>query len=202
LVNYYRCFVCGFLFTPMGEGWTVEEWRRNVYNDAYPLHDPEAAQRCADTAKAISMMIQERHLLRILDYGAGQGNTVHALRSAKFTDVHGYDPITGYGALPDRGVDICLVTEVLEHMSWPRQFFEDVVPRLGTNAVVLVSTQLVPPDVIADWWYISPRVGHVSIQSEVSIRLLAAEHGLRFKTISTGLHSLTKGNPTWLNLPS
>src|SRR5262249_39782462 len=41
VVSYYRCDDCGFLFTPVCDEWSHDDFTRLIYNDDYILLDPE-----------------------------------------------------------------------------------------------------------------------------------------------------------------
>jgi len=61
----------------------------------------------------------------------------------------------------------------------------DIISLTDAGGLSLFSTALVPWDIDrlrAQWWYVAPRNGHVSLMSQKSLELLAAEHRLRVRS--------------------
>ena len=73
---------------------------------------------------------------------------------------------------------------------------------LAPDGLLLASTLLsdgqLPPGRPLDWWYASPRNGHISLFSARSLRVLAGRHGLEVASFNPGLHALWRGGfPPW-----
>src|ERR1700679_4213605 len=43
-IYYHRCQTCGFIFTTALDGFTSEDFAKWIYNDQYPLLDPDYAE--------------------------------------------------------------------------------------------------------------------------------------------------------------
>lgn len=168
-VHYYRCADCQFLFTPFFDDWSVDRWRRAIYNGDYERADPEGRiARPARTAERLLTLFPKK---TILDYGGGSGITATLLRCYGVY-AHSYDPITGFDLEPNLKYDVVSCVEVLEHAADPFGLISDLVRFLNPGGVVRFTTHLQPERVRPDWWYIAPRNGHVSIFSERSLTLL------------------------------
>ena len=94
-VWYFRCRICGFLFTQFFDDWTPQDFARFVYNKDYIKVDGDYAgarpERCA---AAVARRLVRFPYLRILDFGSGSGLLANHLRSHGFAHVSSYDPFS------------------------------------------------------------------------------------------------------------
>jgi 2-polyprenyl-6-hydroxyphenyl methylase/3-demethylubiquinone-9 3-methyltransferase len=180
-VPYCRCTVCRFLFTQFFDDWTPQDFARFVYNDDYIKVDGEyAGIRPEREADAIARRLADLAHLRILDYGSGSGVFADRLRSHGFGSVSSYDPFSS-PPRPDGPFDIITCFEVLEHTPSPRGTLSDIASLLDSKGCVIFSTAIQPPtigEIRANWWYVAPRNGHVSIYSLNSLARLGQSAGL------------------------
>lgn len=202
LIAYVRCGDCGFCFAPEICGWSLAEFERRIYNDEYVRVDPDCvdARPRANARNLIAMFGDAGPELRHLDYGGGNGLTSGLLREAGWQSA-------SHDVFFDRGVDLRdfgrfdLVTafEVFEHVPDPRRLVAEILGLLDTDGVVVFSTLLSDGALAAgrklDWWYASPRNGHISLYTRESLARLAAAHGVNFGSFSTGLHALWRQVP-------
>src|SRR5271165_3350017 len=71
-IYYHRCPVCRFIFTIALDHFTKEDFERYVYNEQYPLIDPDFEEtRPRANAALVDRLFSEARPARILDYGGG-----------------------------------------------------------------------------------------------------------------------------------
>jgi 2-polyprenyl-6-hydroxyphenyl methylase/3-demethylubiquinone-9 3-methyltransferase len=199
-VYYYRCPACQFIFTTAMDGFTREDFLRDVYNEEYLVVDPDYADlRPRANAAMLSQMFAAQRPGRLLDYGAGKGVLAGLLRSAGFPLVEEYDPFVPEFARRPEGRFDCLVSfEVVEHATDPLGVFGEISGLLADPGLVVFSTLVQPADIDRqglNWWYAGPRNGHVSLFSRPSLQKVADRLGLRFGSFNDNLHVLARGVP-------
>ena len=203
-VSYALCGRCGFCFAPELSAWTLDEFERRVYNDEYVLVDPDYVEKRprGNAAGLTAMFPSLPAAVRHLDYGGGNGLLVKLLREAKW-DSTSYDPFVDREVRIDQLGKFDLITafEVFEHVPDVRQLMSNLRSLLAPNGLVLFSTLLSDGNVLPrqkiDWWYASPRNGHISLFSKVSLATLAHVDGLNFASFSEALHILFTEVPPW-----
>jgi len=191
-VYYRRCQRCGFLFTTAFDAWDYDAFRRNIYNDDYILVDPDYVEvRPTGNAGVISSSFPNaRESMTILDYGGGSGLLAARLREQGFT-ASTWDPFSTFDQLPAERFDLITCFEVMEHVPFPQKTVAEMVSLMKTPGAILFSTLVQPAQIDQiglNWWYASPRNGHISLYSTASLALLFQPHGLKVGSFSEGLH--------------
>ncbi|MFO1316707.1 MAG: class I SAM-dependent methyltransferase [Burkholderiales bacterium] len=203
-VEYDVCEQCGFCFAPQLCQWSLDEFAERIYNSEYVRVDPDYADaRPRANAGLLQAMLDGDVLeLRHLDYGGGNGLLSELMRGAGWQSAS-YDPFA------DRDIDLRefgrfdLVTafEVFEHVPDPVRLVEELVSMLDVDGVIFFSTLLSDGSLRSgqklDWWYASPRNGHISLYSSASLSRLGAKHGLNFGSFSTAFHAYWRRIPAW-----
>ncbi len=193
-VPYFRCLVCGFLFTPLCDNWSKEDFARYIYNSDYRLVDTEYGEaRPTRTAEQISRLLANHKDAPVLDYGAGAGIFAARMNEKGFR-VTAYDPFS----VPERPAGrfpIITCFAVVEHSPHPLDMFAEMTALLDEDGFMIVGQPFQPPDIEAircNWWYISPRNGHVSAYTDQAFAFIAQLNGL---TLYRGKawHVFTKG---------
>ena len=182
-VPYFRCQYCDFLFTDFFDDWTDDEFSRYVYNADYAKVDPEyAGSRPKRLVELLAAQLKGCEKLRVLDYGSGNGLFAEGMRKAGFQSVENFDPFSS--PQPPRGrFGIITCFEVMEHAPFPHSIISDMATYLDVGGCIVFHTALQPPDIgylRGNWWYVSPRNGHVSIYSREALAELGKKHGLLF----------------------
>ncbi len=197
-IGYQQCLGCGFTFTSAFDAWTPDEWRAHVYNHDYALADPpflrERPERNAQMLAAL--FHRELPKLRVLDIGGGQGRLAEALRQAG-AQAHTMDPFhDAHSHKPDGVYELITSFEVIEHVPHQGQhaWMQEAARHLSHQpcARMLIGTELRQAQHSLDWWYICPRNGHVSIHTEQSLGILAAQAGLKLTSINPSMHLLMR----------
>lgn len=195
-VRYDRCVGCGLVFTRFFDAYTPDDFRREVYNDAYLLADPlYPALRPARNAAFLRAVLREAcdspGAPSLLDYGAGAALLTAAL--GPLAAVRTWDPFSGAAASspPDGVFDVVFASEVLEHVTRPRDTLRALRDLLAPGGFVLFSTALTPPDLDAlggSWWYLAPRNGHVTLYTAEALAAGCAQAGLGYTRLSAEWH--------------
>ena len=202
-IYYFLCPACGFLFAPEFSAWTPDDFARHIYNADYHRVDPDFdGTRSQINAQGLLKLFPQAAALSHLDYGGGEGHLSLMLQAAGWNS-QSYDPYAGRGVtLPeDARFDLITSFEVFEHVPAPRPLLDSLAAHLTDPGLLIFSTlpsdgHLQRPRRI-DWWYISPRNGHISIYAAQTLRHLAREYGFRYASPLPGLHFFWKQLPAW-----
>lgn len=197
LVTYHRCGACGFVFTAWCDGFSDEDFRREIYNEGYAQVDPLYLDiRPQGNARLLRQVFSEACRFevppRVLDYGAGSGALAALLGDAAVT--RSFDPFSrehAFAARPVGRYDVVFSSEVIEHVTRPVETLAAMRDLTLPGGFMLFSTMVTPPDievVRASWWYISPRNGHVSIFTRAALDAACAQIGLRYTPLSDEWH--------------
>ena len=200
LTRYYRCPSCRFIFSTDFDGFTQDDFRRHIYNDAYLLVDPDYREkRPRENAATLCNLFPALKPERVLDYGGGEGLLAELLRSAGFSHVETYDPfVPRFAARPSGRFDCIACFEVLEHTTDPAGVFAEMSELLTAPGLILFSTLVQPADMDYQglgWWYASPRNGHVSLYTDASLRALTRPLSLFLASFNESIHILLRGRP-------
>jgi SAM-dependent methyltransferase len=203
-IYYAQCDQCGFVFAPEMHQWSVQEFAEHVYNDAYIDVDPDYLKErpTANASNLANMFLGKADQFKHLDYGAGQGLLSRLLNEKGWRST-AYDPFDASSIqLGDLGqYDLITAYEVFEHAADVQQLMAQLKTLLVQDGIVLFSTLLsdnqIKPNARLDWWYASPRNGHISLFSRQSLSLLAQQHGFHLGSFSQGFHVLFTKPPAW-----
>lgn len=182
-VDYYRCSICGAIFTTFFDRWTQQDFAANVYNADYIKIDSEYQSiRPRFVANDMAKRWGDCRDARILDYGSGAGAFADELRTLGYNHVEAYDPFSS-PARPSGSFDIVTCLEVIEHTPWPVESLREMVGYLKPDGCIIVSQTLQPPDILrqrGNWWYLAPRNGHICTFTADAMACLAQQCGLTF----------------------
>jgi len=205
-VYYVLCNNCGFSFAPAIASWKLEEFEQKIYNDEYILVDPDYIETRprANAAHLISMFGDRADSIKHLDYGGGGGLLVKLLRESNWQSTS-YDPFVdrnvGIGQLGK--FDLITAFEVFEHVPDVQGLMSNLCSLLSPNGIVLFSTLLSDGNIHSgqriNWWYASPRNGHISLFSRKSLTILAQNNGFCFGSLSEGFHFFHTEIPRWVD---
>jgi SAM-dependent methyltransferase len=203
-VYYALCSSCGFCFAPELSKWSLEEFEEKIYNSEYVTFDPAyvedrpryfATQLLASFNKLPSSF---RHL----DYGGGNGLLAKLLRKGNW-DSTSYDPFVDRNISIEQLGKFQFITafEVFEHVPDVQQLMAELRSLLAPDGFVLFSTVLsdghLHPNQRMNWWYASPRNGHISLFSAISLKILARQSGYTFISQDEGTHFFFTKNSPW-----
>jgi SAM-dependent methyltransferase len=203
-VYYALCSKCGFCFTPELATWKLEEFEERIYNNEYIFVDPDYVETRprANAANLLSIFGDQACSIKHLDYGGGSGLLVKLLRESNWQSTS-YDPFV------DRNVgieelgkfDLITAFEVFEHVPDVQGLMSNLLSLLSPSGLVLFSTLLSDGNLHSNqrinWWYASPRNGHISLFSKNSLSMLAQKSGINFGSFSEGFHVFYTEIPLW-----
>jgi 2-polyprenyl-6-hydroxyphenyl methylase/3-demethylubiquinone-9 3-methyltransferase len=203
-IYYHRCRECRFIFTTALDHFTEDDFRRYVYNDEYPLIDPDyAEERPTKHAALLLRLFAGARPERILDYGGGNGLLADLLRAGGFSDVETYDPfVPRFSARPADRFDCIVCFEVFEHSTVPDRTLADIAGFLTDSGFIILSTLLQPDDIDKyglNWWYAAPRNAHVSLYSSASLQTVVRRLGFEVASLSQSYHVLYRQVPDFMN---
>lgn len=206
-VYYARCENCDFCFAPELHHWSAQEMARRIYNAGYLSVDPDYVEaRPQGSAQQLQTLFPLMASQRVahLDYGSGSGRLAELLCNRGWRSTT-YDPFVPGTVAPAAGQQFGLITafEVFEHVAQLAELGEFLDRHLAPGGVLLVSTLLsdgaIKPGRRLDWWYASPRNGHISLFSQKSLPLMLGKCGVSaYASLSSGLHIACKQAwPVW-----
>ena len=203
-VTYFLCRQCGFCFAPEFAKWRPEDFADKIYNIDYAQVDPDyyEARPREHAAMLISMFGERARGVRHLDYGGGLGLLSEMLRDSGWQS-SSYDPFGDGAGRAQISQDFDLITafEVFEHVPDVRRLVADIASLLAPEGLVLFSTLIsdgrLKMGSRIDWWYASPRNGHVSLFSKDSLATLGASEGFTYGSFTENVHAFWKKVPPW-----
>ena len=218
-VPYQKCENCGFIFSTYADNWTSKEMKKLIYNEEYNKSDgvvPGWEEGLSDPRKSISYLNGEKLIqdyglskeqnIRILDFGSGgnPGNTGLCFLDKGF-DLTSYDPYSANGdtniELKHDKYDFIYSIEVFEHVVDLGKLCRFMSSHLSDTGMLHIQTLLHPNQTdhtILDSYYISPKNGHFSIFTFVSIFILFKSFGINVMNSPCGLVGF-KNKPLFKN---
>jgi predicted TPR repeat methyltransferase len=104
--------------------------------------------------------------------------------------------------LESKKFDLITAFEVFEHVPDQHALVKDITSLMSDNSLLLFSTLLSDGNLKSwerpDWWYASPRNGHISLHSRKSLETLLKSHDLTFVNLYDDVHIAYKNMPSWL----
>ena len=196
-IYYFLCENCHFCFAPEIYNWTISEFEEKIYNNQYIEIDPDYVEnRPTANAKQLTHLFDnQKQLIRHLDYGGGSGLLSQLLREQDWQSIT-YDPFYNKETnLKNLGkFDLITAYEVFEHVPNVDKLMSDLSFLLNDNGIILFSTLLsdgqIEKNKRIQWWYASPRNGHISLFSKKSLSILANNSGFTLGSFSTGFHAM------------
>ncbi len=203
-VYYARCGTCGFCFAPELARWKPEEFSEKIYNDEYVIVDPDyiEVRPRTNAANLITLFGDRIHSIKHLDYGGGAGLLAKLLRESDWNSTS-YDPFADKNISAEQLGKFDLITayEVFEHVPNVPELMSNLRALLAQDGLILFSTLLsdgnIHPGKRLNWWYASPRNGHISLFSRDSLSILAQKNGFNFGSFNAGFHAFFTKLPPW-----
>lgn len=204
-IAYHLCSYCKFCFAPEMHAWTPQQFSEMVYNDDYVKADPDYV---GERPLALAGLLNQtfggyKAGLRHLDYGSGSGILSKEMQRAGWNSTT-YDPFVHTDVDPASlgHFDFITAFEVFEHVPDVHGLYSTLLSLLAPGGLILYSTALSDVAVGAgrplDWWYASPRNGHISLFSSHTIGHMLALRDLRGMTLDGINHVMHRGEmPAW-----
>ncbi len=203
-VYYNLCNDCGFCFSPQFANWSIQEFKDKIYNEEYILVDPGYAEsRPRGNAKNIINMFPEgAKKIRHLDFGGGDGLLSRVLQESGWAS-SSFDPFVNKDvAIKFLGkFNFITAFEVFEHVPDVNELIKNLSSLLEPNGIILFSTLISDGNIFPrnriNWWYASPRNGHISLFSKKSLVILGNKEQFNCASFSDGVHAFFKEIPSW-----
>jgi SAM-dependent methyltransferase len=204
-IAYHLCSYCRFCFAPEMHAWAPAEFARLVYNADYVKADPDyTGVRPISLAGMVDRTFGPfKAGLRHLDYGSGSGILSQQLVEAGWNS-QTYDPFVHTDVDPASlgQFDFITAFEVFEHVPDVNRLYDTLLSLLAPGGVIMYSTMLSDDAIAAgrplDWWYASPRNGHISLFSSQTVAQLLVMRDLQGVSISANFHFMFRGEmPEW-----
>ena len=203
-IYYSNCKSCGFTYANDIYLWNHDDFKKKIYNEEYIKYDQDYVEvRPQQSFKfLVDFFGESLKNANHLDYGGGSGRLVDIMNQNGISSVN-YEPFSSDSVIPNYQFDLITAFEVLEHVPNPVDLFDKINGLLSDPGIFLFGTQVndgwITKGKRLDWWYASPRNGHISLFSKKSLSLLAEKYGFYFASIDSGLHLFTKKIPVWAN---
>ena len=203
-IYYSICSNCNFVSCETMLNWSDDDYLKKVYNDRYIDIDPDYVElRPKSNANLINNTFGNNiNLIKHLDYGGGNGLLCKTLKEFGW-DSEFYDPFPQKNELKNNLKKYNLITafEVFEHVPNPNKLMRNITQLIADDGIFIFSTLISDGNLALNkrinWWYCSPRNGHVSLFSRVSLVHLAKKYSFNFASFNDGLHVMFKSIPNW-----
>ena len=203
-IYYYQCTNCKFTFSPEIQNWSRSEFLEKIYNEAYVQVDPDyyEARPHANYVVINNIFGSRKFSITHIDYGGGNGKFSALLRTAHWNSTS-YDPLIDSEIKVQTigKFDFITAFEVFEHVPRTEKLMFDLVTLAAPQCLILFSTLLIDENIAENqrltWWYASPRNGHISLFSRMSLKILAQRFRFEFFSFSDGLHCFHRDLPQW-----
>ncbi len=212
-----ECSECGQFFFPGDENYYTDSISKF---DAYDGTCPGAnllKRLLARTRKTIQrverLLRKPKTAIRALDVGCSSGSLIRALKSlgvaaegvepmpkpAQAASDYGFKVYQGYLeelSLPENAYNLITLIEVIEHLRNPVALLTECHRLLETGGILVIRTGNIDSWTVKfmqeKWDYLSPGIGHISLFSPGSMRVLAERTGFILEKINYHSVSLFK----------
>lgn len=171
--SYYRCSVCDLHFRDPGS-WPLSVDEKARYLQHQNNHDDPGYR--AHLERILSPLKELKPTpATLLDYGCGPEPVLcrilqEAGYQTSFYDLYFFNRLE----LLEQPVDIITSTEVFEHLHYPAQVMDKLIPLLPAGGILALMTKPVPDGDFLNWHYLND-LTHVVFYTENSFRWMA-EH--------------------------
>lgn len=149
-----------------------------------------------------NLFSEQKKFIKHLNYGGGNGRLSQLLKEDGWNS-ETYDPFPCDDlSLDDLGkFNLITVFEVFKHVQDINVLMKNLTQLMSDDCLVLFSTLVsdgnLKPNNRINWWYASPRNGHISLCSKQALTLLSSKYTLKFGSFSDGLHCYFRQVPGW-----
>ena len=172
-IYYFMCDGCNFTFSPAFWNWNEQDFLDCIYNEQYIEIDPDYVETrpLANASFLQNIFPNQKGLINHIDYGGGNGVMSSLLKQNSWIS-KSYDPFPKSTTSIDELGKFNLITafEVFEHVPNPNELMDNLTKLMDESCLILFSTLISDRDIKLNsrinWWYCSPRNGHISLYSK------------------------------------
>jgi hypothetical protein len=205
-IYYNHCTDCSYTFAPEFKMWTEKDFLEKIYNDQYIEIDPDYLEaRPKSNFQILKKFFSEQNkFIKHLDYGGGNGKLSQLLREDGWNS-ETFDPFPDGGmSINDLGkFNLITAFEVFEHVPDIHILMKNLTLLMSDDCLILFSTLVsdghIKPRNRINWWYASPRNGHISVFSKQALSILGSKYTLDFGSFNDGFHCYCRKVPDWAN---
>ena len=188
--KFYGCKHCDLIFVPELQhpslGQEISRYKNHQnqeFNDGYTSFLSQIVN------PVYELILKDRKVKRILDYGCGEGQALSKILAQKNIKVTNYDPYFHVNEkVFSEKWDLIFSTEVWEHFRNPKIEIEKLLRIIDQNGSCAVMTQLHPgiqnSDFFQEWWYVRD-LTHLCFYSEKTFQYLAQRYKLNIQLIES-----------------
>ena len=182
----------------------MKDFSEKIYNKEYIEVDPDfdKARPEVNASDLTRIFAGKEESIRHLDYGGGNGQLSYLLAKSGW-DSLSYDPmIDSDDTLMDlKSFNLITAFEVFEHVPDVNFLMTQLDSFLADEGLIMFSTLISDGNIMENqrlnWWYASPRNGHISLFSRRSLVILANKYQFKFGSFSKDIHVFFRKVPQW-----
>jgi SAM-dependent methyltransferase len=166
--------------------WTPEKISQKCYNDVYVQYDPDFISPNGGRTNMMFNYVSQKYNKNIfhLDYGSGEGFLTKRLNEIGYMNSYCYDPFHHPNKeILNKKFDLITCVEVVEHSYNINEVFKLFYDLLNPNGELIITTLFRNQELLDDWWYCAPRVGHILFFEEKGFRQFASKHNFFLESI-------------------
>ncbi len=182
---YFACSLCQTVFTPCIDSSVI----RTENNSPGLRHDPALdLERLKRMGTALKRPVKD-----LVDFGCGEGEFIQLMHQQNVRcdgiDKHTELQLDGLAA---DSLDGITMVEVIEHLYQPHEIFREFHRVLRPGGVVYVESSFTDGQKLESWPYLDPAIGHCTLHSECSMKLLAQKHGFALTKLNDNVFVMRK----------
>ncbi|KZY31313.1 hypothetical protein A3740_06680 [Oleiphilus sp. HI0068] len=180
--EYLNCAHCDLIFVPK-QFHISPGYEKSIY-DLHENNPEDKGYRRFLEKLSMPLISQLEPFANGLDFGCGPGPTLSIMMREKGFNVEEYDPFYMPDKSPLSGrYDFITSTEVVEHLSKPKEVFELLFKMLKKKGVLGIMTKQPPKQGIVNWQYTKDPT-HISFYSVKTFQYIAALFDCQLEVIS------------------
>ena len=192
MIEYNICQNCGTIFSSQMMNWSTDKFAQRCYNKNYIYYDGAYSNKNADRIIMTKNWITKNFDKNIkhLDYGSGNGFLSQHLIENGYQNSKSFDPFkenADYSLLDDK-YDLITAIQVIEHAYNINEIFQLFSKIIKKNGKIMLTTLLYNNEQLQNWWYCSPRVGHILFFTKNGFQQFVEKHGFiveKYKNIKS-----------------
>jgi 2-polyprenyl-6-hydroxyphenyl methylase/3-demethylubiquinone-9 3-methyltransferase len=199
-IYYRKCSICNLIFSNDFDDFSLNDFVKIIYNNDYIKYDPEYLEkRPFENAVFLESFLSPiKQFVKGLDYGGGNGLTASILNRNGWNFTY-CDPISHPVSNSKFFSNFNTISsiEVFEHIPFPDKGMEEMLDYASNDCLLIIGTLINNKQLNRnnlDWWYASPRNGHITLFSKESLRFLFEKYGFSYFMLNDHMHIGIRGS--------